>query len=172
VFLLTGLLTLGATAVALAIQPDSLLRLWLWAATHTAWPLRVEGREKLPLRGPAVLLFPRMRLGDLLWLFAATDRTLRFLLPPRSAQGAGRWLRPISLGDGAEGRRRAAQDAAAALARGEVVCLPEDERELLAETGGTAAPLIEVSLNAPGPFSRTVVRFGAAANPAHSQESC
>lgn len=162
VFFLTGLLTLGATAVALVIQPDSLLRLGLWAATHTAWPLRVEGRANLPARGPAMVVFPSMRLSEALWLVAATDRTLRFLLPPRSARAFGKWLGGIAFDATPEGMQRAGQAAGEALRRGEVVCLPEEARALGASGDGVKAPVVPVTITFAGPFARSVVRFGPA----------
>jgi acyl-[acyl-carrier-protein]-phospholipid O-acyltransferase/long-chain-fatty-acid--[acyl-carrier-protein] ligase len=162
VFFLTGLLTLAATAVALMLQPDSLLRLALWAATHTAWPLRVEGRANLPERGPAMVVFPGMRLSDAMWLVAATDRTLRFLLPPSSARAFGKWLGAIPFDASPEGMRQAGRAAAEALERGEVVCLPEEARAIEASVDGTKAPVIPVTIAFAGPFARSVVRFGSA----------
>ncbi len=161
VFLLTGLLTFGATAVALWRQPDTLLRLGLWAATHTAWPLRVEGRAHLPERGPALVVFPRMRLGEALWVVAATDRRLRFLLSPASARSLQKWLGAIVFEPTPEGLRQAAQAALEALGRGEVVCLSEDAQEIEASLDAVAAPLVPVSVCLAGPFSRSVVSFGA-----------
>jgi acyl-[acyl-carrier-protein]-phospholipid O-acyltransferase/long-chain-fatty-acid--[acyl-carrier-protein] ligase len=162
VFFLTGLLTLAATAVVLALQPDSLLRLGLWAATHTAWPLRVEGRANLPVRGPAIVVFPSMRLSEALWLVAATDRTLRFLLPPRSARSFGRWLGGIAFDATPEGMQRAGQATAEALRRGEVICLPEEARAIGAPADGIKAPVVPVTIAFAGPFARSVVRFGTA----------
>ncbi len=162
VFFLTGLLTLVATAVALMLQPDSLLRLALWAATRTAWPLRVEGRANLPARGPAMVVFPSMRLSEAMWLVAATDRTLRFLLPPSSARTFGKWLGGIAYDASPEGMRQAGRAAAEALARGEVVCLPEEARAIAVSADGTKAPVIPVTIAFAGPFARSVVRFGPA----------
>jgi acyl-[acyl-carrier-protein]-phospholipid O-acyltransferase/long-chain-fatty-acid--[acyl-carrier-protein] ligase len=159
VFMLTGLLTLFATAVVLLIQPDSLLRLGLWAATHTAWPLRVEGRAHLPLRGPALVVFPSMRLSEALWLVAATDRTLHFLLPPRSARSFGKWLSAIPFDATPEGMQQAARAAAEALRRGDVVCLPEEARSIQQSLDGLQPPLVPVSITFTGPFSRSTVRF-------------
>ncbi len=161
VFLLTGLLTLFATAVVLMLQPDSLLRLGLWAATHTAWPLRVEGRSNLPLRGPALVVFPSMRLSEALWLVAATDRTMHFLLPPRSARSFGKWLSAIPFDASAEGMGRAGQAVAEALRRGDVVCLPEEARAVEDLIDGVETPLVPVKIEFAGPFSQSVVRFGA-----------
>jgi acyl-[acyl-carrier-protein]-phospholipid O-acyltransferase/long-chain-fatty-acid--[acyl-carrier-protein] ligase len=163
VFFLTGLLTLVATAVALMVQPDSLLRLALWAATHTAWPLRVEGGANLPERGPAMVVFPSMRLSEAIWLVAATDRTLRFLLPPSSARAFGKWLGGIPFDASPEGMREAGRAAAEALERGEVVCLPEEARAIAGSGDGTKAPVISVTIAFAGPFARSLVRFGAAA---------
>jgi len=159
VFLLAGLLTLAATGAALALRPDALLRLGLWGATHSAWPLRVEGREHLPVRGPALILFPRMRMGDLLWLVTATDRTLRFLLSPRSAQAFGKWLGAIPFESGPDGQRQAARATLQVLERGQVVCLPEEAWGLAKSLDGVQAPLVGVTIDLAGPFSRSVIRF-------------
>lgn len=158
-FLLTGLLTLLATGVAVYFQPDTLLRLGLWGATHTAWPLYVEGRELLPVRGPAVVLFPRMRMGDMVWMVASTDRTLRFLLSPRSARSFGRWLSAIPFESNPAGRERAVDAAAQALRRGHVVCLPEEAWWLASSLDSIEAPVVGVSVTTAGPFSRSIVRF-------------
>lgn len=169
VFLLTGLLTLGATAVALAIQPDTIVRLGLWAATHTAWPLRVEGREHLPVRGPAVLLFPRTQtpraevhradMQDMLWLLAATDRTLRFLLARPLRKPFGWWLGTIPLDSDQQGRQQATLAAAEALRRGQVVCLPRQAWSMAQSLDGVQAPLVGVTFARGGLFSHSVVRF-------------
>ncbi len=161
VFLLTGLLTLLATAIALYLRPDSLVRLGLWAATHTACPLRVEGRANLPERGPAVVLFPRMRLSEAIWMVAATDRTLRFLLPPSSARAFGRFVDAIPLDASPEGERIAAHAATEALARGEVVCLPEDAGFIVETLERMGAPIVPATVHFAGPFSQSLVRFDA-----------
>ncbi|HVB99244.1 MAG TPA: MFS transporter [Candidatus Dormibacteraeota bacterium] len=159
VFLITGFLTLAATGLALALQPDALLRLGLWGATRTAWPLRVEGREHLPVRGPALILVPRMRARGMLCLVAATDRNLRFLLSPRSTQAFGRWLGAIPFESGPEDRQRTALATARALERGQVVCVPEEAWWVAQSLDGVTAPLVSVTIAPAGPFSRSVVRF-------------
>ncbi len=169
VFLLTGLLTLLATGVALYWRPDSLVRLGLWTATHTAWPLRVEGRANLPERGPAVVLFPPMRLSEAVWLVAATDRTLRFLLPPSSVRSFGRFVDAIPLDASPEGERIAARAASEALARGEVVCLPEDARTVAKLLAQMDAPILPATVHFAGPFAQSLVRFNAASRPVPSR---
>jgi acyl-[acyl-carrier-protein]-phospholipid O-acyltransferase/long-chain-fatty-acid--[acyl-carrier-protein] ligase len=165
VFLLTGLLTLGATALAVALQPDTLVRLGLWGATHTAWPLRVEGREYLPNRGPALLLLPRAQTGDMLRLVAATDRTLRFLISPQSTRTFGRWIGAIPLKSDEQGRQQAATVMAEVLGRGQVICLPKEAWWLAQSPGGIQAPLVGVTIDSAGPFSRSVVRFTPVPSP-------
>jgi len=80
VFLITSLLTLGATIYVVALLPDSLVRLVLWMATHSLYHMRVEGRENIPETGGALLVANHMSFVDALLLIASTDRPIRFLI--------------------------------------------------------------------------------------------
>ncbi|HEV3483738.1 MAG TPA: MFS transporter, partial [Candidatus Acidoferrales bacterium] len=48
IFLDGAILTLVTTAYSIDLLPDSLLRFVLWAATHSIYRIRVEGRENIP----------------------------------------------------------------------------------------------------------------------------
>jgi acyl-[acyl-carrier-protein]-phospholipid O-acyltransferase/long-chain-fatty-acid--[acyl-carrier-protein] ligase len=80
VFLLTALLTLGATIYAIILLPDSLLRFLLWLATHSVYRIRVEGRDNIPETGGALFVSNHMSFADALLLIASTDRPIRFLM--------------------------------------------------------------------------------------------
>jgi acyl-[acyl-carrier-protein]-phospholipid O-acyltransferase / long-chain-fatty-acid--[acyl-carrier-protein] ligase len=73
-------LTVLASAYALYLLPDSMLRFVLWLATHTVHRIRVEGRENIPQTGGALFVVNHMSLVDGLLLIASTDRAIRFLI--------------------------------------------------------------------------------------------
>ena len=56
IFLDGAILTLVTTAYSIYLLPDSLLRFLLWAATHSIYRIRVEGRENIPERGGALFV--------------------------------------------------------------------------------------------------------------------
>ena len=80
IFLWTSLATLAATAYVLWLLPDSLLRLLLWMLTHTFYRLDVEGREYVPARGGAMLAPNHVSMADAMFLLAALDRPIRFIM--------------------------------------------------------------------------------------------
>lgn len=51
-----GLLALAATVYILAVLPDFLIRFTLWLVTHTLYRIRISGEERVPFRGPALLV--------------------------------------------------------------------------------------------------------------------
>jgi acyl-[acyl-carrier-protein]-phospholipid O-acyltransferase / long-chain-fatty-acid--[acyl-carrier-protein] ligase len=79
-FLDGAILTLITTAYSVYLLPDSLVRFVLWAATHTIYRIRVEGRENIPERGGALFVCNHMSFVDGLLLIASTDRPIRFLI--------------------------------------------------------------------------------------------
>jgi acyl-[acyl-carrier-protein]-phospholipid O-acyltransferase / long-chain-fatty-acid--[acyl-carrier-protein] ligase len=80
IFLWTSLGTLVATAYVVWLLPDSLLRLLLWMLTHTFYRLDVEGREHVPARGGAMLAPNHVSMADAMFLLAALDRPIRFIM--------------------------------------------------------------------------------------------
>jgi acyl-[acyl-carrier-protein]-phospholipid O-acyltransferase / long-chain-fatty-acid--[acyl-carrier-protein] ligase len=79
-FLDGAILTLISTAYSIYLLPDSLLRFVLWAATHSIYRIRVEGRENVPERGGALFVCNHMSFVDGCLLQAAVDRPIRFLI--------------------------------------------------------------------------------------------
>jgi len=80
IFLDGAALTLVASAYAVYLLPDSLLRFMLWLATHSLYRIRIEGRENIPETGGALFVANHMSFVDALLLLASTDRPVRFLI--------------------------------------------------------------------------------------------
>ena len=80
IFLDGAILTLVTTAYSIYLLPDSLVRFVLWAATHSLYRIRVEGRENIPETGGALFVSNHMSFIDALLLIASTDRPIRFLI--------------------------------------------------------------------------------------------
>lgn len=80
IFLFSGVLTFAGSIVALMLSPDSLVRAFLWIATHTLYRVRVEGLENLPRQGGALIISNHVSFVDWIPLMSAADRPVRFLM--------------------------------------------------------------------------------------------
>jgi acyl-[acyl-carrier-protein]-phospholipid O-acyltransferase / long-chain-fatty-acid--[acyl-carrier-protein] ligase len=80
IFLLSGVMTLGATIYVVILLPDSLLRLFVWAFTHSVYRLRVEGRENIPEKGGALFVCNHVSFVDALLIIGSTDRMIRAIM--------------------------------------------------------------------------------------------
>jgi acyl-[acyl-carrier-protein]-phospholipid O-acyltransferase / long-chain-fatty-acid--[acyl-carrier-protein] ligase len=130
VFLLSAVVTLGATAYVLVLLPDALLRLVLWLLTHTFYRIRVEGRLNIPEKGGALFVANHSAYVDALLLIASTDRHIRFIMyrdiydhplirPFAKIMGAI----PISASMGPRELIHSLRTASEAIQNGEVVCI-------------------------------------------------
>jgi acyl-[acyl-carrier-protein]-phospholipid O-acyltransferase/long-chain-fatty-acid--[acyl-carrier-protein] ligase len=126
----SAVFTLAGTAWALKLLPEALLRLLLVLLTHTLYRLRAVGREHVPVEGGALLVPNHVSFIDGLFIQAALDRPVRFLVdadyfqhpllrPFMRSLGAI----PISSSKGPRTILRALRDASRRLDRGEVVCI-------------------------------------------------
>ena len=134
--LLVGSLALVAsTTWALWLLPDALLRLGLILVTHSAYRLRILGRENVPQEGGVLLTPNHVSFVDALMLIASLDRPVRFIVEDTYFQF---WLFkpfmkslgaiPISASGGPRLILRALRRAGGYLDEGEVVCIfPEGE---------------------------------------------
>jgi len=135
IFFWSALATLGATGYVLWLLPDSLLRLFLWIATHTLYRLDVEGRENVPARGGALLTPNHVSMADAVLLIASIDRPIRFIMFKGSyehplvkpfAKIMG--VIPIASDQGPREMIHSLRMATDALKSGEVVCIfPEGQ---------------------------------------------
>ena len=130
ILLVAAAATAAGTAWAIWLLPDALLRTAVILAAHTLYRVRVVGARHVPEQGGALLVPNHVSFLDGLFLLAATDRPVRFVID----QGwyERRWLKPflkalgaipISATGGPRVVLRALRDAGEALDRGEVVCL-------------------------------------------------
>lgn len=119
-----------ATAWAIWLLPEALLRLCLVLAANTLFRLRVVGVTNVPQHGGALLVPNHVSFLDALFLIASTDRRIRFVIdqhwyerpllkPFLRAMGAI----PITATGGPRVVLRALRDAGRALDEGEVVCI-------------------------------------------------
>jgi acyl-[acyl-carrier-protein]-phospholipid O-acyltransferase/long-chain-fatty-acid--[acyl-carrier-protein] ligase len=79
-FIATAIMTLIATAYVVWLLPDSLLRLFVWAFTHSIYRLRVEGRDNIPEKGGALFVCNHVSFVDALLLIGSTDRMIRAIM--------------------------------------------------------------------------------------------
>jgi acyl-[acyl-carrier-protein]-phospholipid O-acyltransferase/long-chain-fatty-acid--[acyl-carrier-protein] ligase len=79
-FVAGAVLSLAGTIYCLILLPDSLLRFGLWLLTKTVYRVRVTGQTNVPERGGALLVCNHVSLADAMFLIAATDRPVRFLM--------------------------------------------------------------------------------------------
>jgi len=166
VFLIGSGLTLVATVSAIALLPDSLLRLLLWLATHSFYSIRVEGRAGIPERGGALFLAGQLSAVDALLLYASTDRRLHFLVDRNAYENStirrlAKILKaiPVSPGDGSAEGLSAIREAQNTIRAGEVLCIaaagqfasadsPRAFAELQQELSSAARmPIVEVSVH-------------------------
>jgi acyl-[acyl-carrier-protein]-phospholipid O-acyltransferase/long-chain-fatty-acid--[acyl-carrier-protein] ligase len=91
IFFAGAIMTIAALLYAILARPDSLLRLWLWAWTHTRYCVTTEGRELLPDCGGVVLIEGELTRRDALLIVAAMERPIHFMpWSPNESAEAGK----------------------------------------------------------------------------------
>lgn len=130
IFLAAAVMTLGATACAVYLMPDSLVRLLLWFLVHTIYRLRVIGRDNIPAKGGALFICNHITWIDAFLLAASTERHVRFLMyqdyynhPLLHAFAKAMRAIPISSEQRPRDMIRSLRAASEAIRSGEVVCI-------------------------------------------------
>lgn len=72
--------TVGATIYALETAPEFLIRFTLWLATHTVYRIKIQGRENIPAKGPALLLSNHVSVIDAFLVGGCIQRFIRFVV--------------------------------------------------------------------------------------------
>lgn len=80
ILLAAAALTLAGTVWAVRLLPDALLRTCVLLLAHTLYRVRVVGRANVPAVGGALLVPNHVSFLDGMFLFAATDRPIRFVV--------------------------------------------------------------------------------------------
>ncbi len=75
-----GLLNLAVSLLAYRQMPEFVLRLVVLVLCKLCYRLKVEGRGRIPSQGAALLVANHVTLVDWLFLAAATDRPVRFVM--------------------------------------------------------------------------------------------
>ncbi len=73
-------LTLALGAVSFYLMPQFLLRWFMRVLMRTLYRLRIHNAERIPERGPAVLIANRASFVDMLFISACTSRPIRFMM--------------------------------------------------------------------------------------------
>ncbi|MBX3462948.1 MAG: MFS transporter [Planctomycetes bacterium] len=130
ILLVAALATAAGTAWAVWLLPEALLRSFVLLAAHTLYRVRVLGARHVPESGGALLVPNHVSFLDGLFLLAAIDRPIRFVVDQYWYERPYlkpflRALRaiPISASGGPRVVLRALRDAGQALDDGELVCL-------------------------------------------------
>ena len=165
-FLGVSIILMGCFLWAMTIVPEAFFRFILLGLAHTLYRVRVLGRSNVPSEGGALLVPNHVSFADGLFLFASTDRPIRFVVyaPYFDRPIMGRFLRamkaiPISAGGGPKIILHAFREAGRALDDGELVCVfPEGQltrtgmmapfqRGLQRIVKGRTSPIIPVHLD-------------------------
>ena len=78
--LIFGVVTLFSAIYILRLIPEFLVRFSLWLLMHSMYRIRIEGRENMPFRGPALLVTNHTTHIDGFFLTACMQRLLRFMI--------------------------------------------------------------------------------------------
>jgi acyl-[acyl-carrier-protein]-phospholipid O-acyltransferase/long-chain-fatty-acid--[acyl-carrier-protein] ligase len=130
-FVLMGGLTFVLTLVAFWNLPDFFIRFMVLIVTRSYCRIRVEGGERMPLEGGALLVSNPVSSFEAARLVATTQRRIRFLVDPAFIKGGrvsklflqGMGVIPISMGDTPRHQVLALQTARTALDEGYLVCI-------------------------------------------------
>ncbi len=134
-FLGLSLALLAGFFWALTLVPDAFFRFLLIGLAHSIYRVRVLGRENVPQQGGALLVPNHVSFADGLFLIAAVDRPIRFVVyaPFFEHPILGPFLRamraiPISPSGGPKLILHAFREAGRALDAGDIVCVfPEGQ---------------------------------------------
>ncbi len=79
-FLMTGLVTLCGTLLAMVLLPDLPMHAFILILTHSLYRLKIIGSEKIPDHGPVLLVSNHASFVDGFMISACTSRRIRFLM--------------------------------------------------------------------------------------------
>src|SRR5207249_4932902 len=80
ILLAFGIVTLLCSVYILTVVPEFLIRFSLWLITHTVYRIRIEGGDRIPARGAALLVCNHISHVDGLLVGACVQRFIRFLV--------------------------------------------------------------------------------------------
>ena len=130
-FLVVALMNAAVVAYIFVLSPEYVMRFITWVLVHTLYRVRLEGLERIPAEGPALLVCNHVSYMDALILMASVHRPIRFVMDYRIfriplLRFVFRIARAIPIAGAKEDPEllaRAFDAVAAALAAGELVCI-------------------------------------------------
>ena len=167
IFLTTALLNVVVAAYIYTLVPEFLLRFVAWLLVHTVYRIRVLHPERIPARGPAVLVCNHVSYVDALVILAESPRPIRFVMDHRIFRTpfAGWVFRQAKAIPVAPAHEDAALLAAAydecarALADGELVCIfPEGKLTATGELNPFRHGVTEIVRRSPAPVVPMALR--------------
>ncbi len=130
IYLIIGLLTIGAVIYICTVIPEYFIRFCFWLLTHTFYKIRINGAENVPLKGPALLAPNHASYADAFLIGATIQRFVRFIMIKDFYDVPGvRWFFkimdaiPIAPKEGRASVAKSLATARAKLAEGHVVCI-------------------------------------------------
>ncbi|MGE8321151.1 MAG: 1-acyl-sn-glycerol-3-phosphate acyltransferase, partial [Comamonas sp.] len=83
IFLFTGIANAVVAGYIFLLVPEYLLRFIAWIATHLVYRFRMQGAERIPATGAAVLVCNHVSFVDPVLMMAASPRPIRFVMDHR-----------------------------------------------------------------------------------------
>jgi 1-acyl-sn-glycerol-3-phosphate acyltransferase len=131
IFLVLGLLNAAVAAYIYTLLPEFLFRFLLWILANVLYRLRVEGDERIPKTGGAVLVCNHVSFVDWMIISAAVKRPVRFIMDHAFAKGLitryllkqAKVILIAPLRENPQLLRQAFDQAAQELRDGELVCI-------------------------------------------------
>lgn len=129
-FSIIGVMTLALTLLTIRYLPDFLLRFVALVLMKLLYRIRVDGRENVPLDGPALLVANHVSWIDALLLIATQTRRIRFVMdrsiydsPALSPLFRLMGVIPVSARDGVAGFKEFIRSTRQVLDEGYLVCI-------------------------------------------------
>ncbi|MDE2246659.1 MAG: MFS transporter [Xanthomonadaceae bacterium] len=82
-FLVVALMNAAVAAYIFVRSPEYVMRFITWVLVHTLYRVRLEGLERIPAAGPALLVCNHVSYMDALILMASVRRPVRFVMDDR-----------------------------------------------------------------------------------------
>ena len=166
-FLVTGLMNAAVALFIYRLVPEFLMRFLAWILVNLVYRVRVAGLQNVPDEGPCVIVCNHVSYVDAVAIAACVRRPVRFVMDHRifATPGLGWLFRtmgaiPIAPGrEDASLKKRAFEEAAGVLARGEVLGIfPEGRLTPDGELGVFRPGLSEILERTPAPVVPMALR--------------
>lgn len=166
IFLIAGLGTVPILAYVVFLLPGATMRFLVWLLSHTAYRVRVYGRENLPETGGALLVANHVSWIDGILLLITSSRPIRMLAYADYVnKPVLRWLAkiysviPIKATGGPKALIQSLKAARGAVLEGDLVCIFAEgqltrtgqllpfQKGLMRIVEGTGAPVVPIYLD-------------------------